>query len=145
MLRCGTLGRLAYANMAIVVLCVFVGCSGTNSGPDLGAPVSVKGKVTMDGAPAANVDVIFNRTEGGVPPAYRQFVASTDVNGEYQIPKIYASTYQVMIKDPVEAKAQEAQMTAVDTGKYSKYGLASPLTAKVDANSVEFPFELTSK
>jgi len=131
-------------SLILSVSVALIGCgSGGPKPPDLGKPVAVKGKVTMDGAPAANVEVTFTRAaEGQAAPESRQFVAKTDANGEFSLPKVYPANYSVMIVDPAEIKQENA---AVETGKYKAYGVNSSLTAKVAEGSTDFPFELKSK
>jgi hypothetical protein len=132
---------------ATACLCVaLVGCGGKPPAPDLGKPVAVKGKVTMDGSPAAGVDVTFSRSQAGeAAPEARQFTAHTDPNGAYSLPSVFPGEYVVTVVDPVEAKKQEEMASAEDTGKYKNYGLNSPLKAKVDEGAAEHNFELTSK
>lgn len=120
------------------------GCGGPGA-PDLGAPLEVKGTVTMDSAPAAGVDVTFTRMGGEAAPEDRQFIAQTDASGAYTLPKVFPGEYQVMVTDPVEAKEREEQMAAEETGKYKNYGVSSPLTAKVAEGSTEFKFDLSSQ
>jgi hypothetical protein len=126
-----------------VAMVGLVGCGGGGEpAPDLGAPLEVGGKITMDGAPANGVNVTFARIDGDAPPDARQFTATTDANGQYKFPKVYEASYRVMIEDPNEPKQE---MAAVETGKYRNYGVNSTLVAKVTAGSLEFNYELSSK
>jgi len=140
----GSLGSLARSSLILAVSLALVGCGGgAPPAPDLGKPLAVKGKVTMDGAPAANVEVTFTRAAAGqAAPESRQFVAKTDANGEFSMPKVFPADYSVMVADPAEVKQPDA---AVETGKYKNYGVNSTLSAKVAEGSTDFPFELTSK
>ncbi len=129
--------------LPLIVLVYAAGCGG-EPGVPLGNPLAVKGKVTMDGQPAAAVDVIFSRLEGKAPPEARQFVAQTDANGEFSLPKVYPSNYQVMITEPPPAPMSNGSVPALDQGKFAEYGIASKLTARVETGSTEFSFDLKS-
>jgi hypothetical protein len=130
-------------SVAITASLALSGCGGP-AAPNLGKPFEVKGKITMDGEPAAGVDVLFSRMGGNATPETRQFSAKTTASGEYAIPKIYAGEYHVMVYDPVEQKKQEEEASAVETGKYKDYGINSTLTAKVGEGQTTFDFELKS-
>lgn len=119
---------------------LFLGC-GSDPTAGLGDPVSVSGTVTLNGQPAAGVEVIFARQDSGAPPEYRNVSAITDASGAYSIETVFPAEYKVMIYER-SAEQDENQMQAMDVGPYEKYGMESPLTAKVGADMTEHNFEL---
>jgi hypothetical protein len=135
--------RLRSSQWFLLLGAALAGCG--PAAPSLGEPLEVKGSVTMDAAPAANVEVTFLRIEGEAAPEQRQFIAMTDASGNFTMPKVFPGDYQVMVADPVERKKAEEMMAAEDTSKYKNYAAASPLTAKVAKDSTEFKFDLTSQ
>jgi hypothetical protein len=129
------------------VLCSAVILTGCGSDPtaDLGDPVEVTGKITLDGQPAKGIEVIFNRSGGGAPAEYRNYTAVTDESGNYKIANVYPAEYRVMVYEK-KTEAQEAEgAAAVDTGPYAKYGIDSTLTANVSEQQTTQNFELMSK
>jgi hypothetical protein len=67
--------------LVVACLCLmFSGCSGSSDRPPLGL---VKGTVTLDGKPFANVMVVFKPDEG------RAASALTNANGEYELEYLY--------------------------------------------------------
>lgn len=130
--------------IALSVCLTVAGCGGSK-GPDMGKALAVHGKVTMDGEPAASVDVTFSRTQGAATPEARQFTARTDAGGQYSIPKIYEGDYHVMVYDPKEVQEREQSGAALETGKYKDYGVNSTLSVKVAEGSTQHDFDLKSK
>lgn len=129
--------------LGVCLLAALAGCSNPAAG--LGAALAVKGKVTMDGGPAAGVEVTFARVDKGAPPEFRNFSTRAGADGAYQFPKIYAGEYMVMIYDrAAEQKPPEQGAPAGDVGPYAKYGVNSPLKAVVASDKLEHNFELTS-
>lgn len=118
------------------------GCG--KGGPDLGKPVEISGKVTMDGKPSAGVQVLLTRTTPGGGAKDRDFMAKTDENGDYKLPGVYPANYLVRVTEIKQEDPQ--QILAFDSGPYVKYGSeASGLTAEVQESQRDFSFNLTSK
>lgn len=137
--------RIAKKLLATVLLLApvaLVGCG--KGGPDLGKPVEISGKVTMDGKPSAGVQVLLTRTTPGGAAKDRDFMAKTDENGDYKLPGVYPASYLVRV---TELKQEDPQkILAFDSGPYVKYGSeASGLTADVQESQRDFSFNLTSK
>lgn len=135
----------------LLVAIALSGCGG--GGPankDLGEPMAISGKVTMDGEALPDVKVIFFNTEDGVAAESRNFSTTTDSTGAYKIEAIYANDYKVSIlpagagdddpnaePDP-DAPAEEAP------SPMTKYGSDTTLTATVSEGKTTFDFPLDS-
>jgi|GEM_PF-1233577 len=130
--------------LAFTGLAVFLtGCGGESV--DLGNPVPVTGKITLDGKPAASVEVLLNRVTDGAPGKMREFVATTDAGGEFKIPEVFPAEYRVMIYDRSQENQDPDKIQAMDTGPYHKYGMESTLSATVSPTQQSFTFDLTSR
>lgn len=130
---------------AAFLMAVAIGLAGCGkSATDLGKPLEISGKVTMDGKPSAGVQVLLTRTTPGAAAKERDFAVHTNENGEYTLKGVFPANYMVRIAEPkVE---NPAQVLAFDTGPYVRYGTeASPLTADVSEEQRDFTFNLTSK
>lgn len=128
--------------VGFITVASFLGCGGDPLA-DLGTPLKVSGSVTMDGKPAANVEVMFARVDNKAPGEVRNIAGKTDAAGKYTLETVYPADYKVMMKDLVEKDPEN--FSAVDVGPYVKYGMESPLKATVAEGNVEHNFELTSK
>lgn len=129
--------------ISVILLLLITGCGG--EAEDLGEPVAVSGKVTMDGKPAAGVEVLFNRTSEGGTGKLREFVATTDAEGGFKMPAVFPADYRVMIYDRSQENQDPNKIQAMDTGPYRNYGMDSTLSATVSDSQKEFTFELSSK
>lgn len=125
---------------AIAIGLAGVGCS---SGPNLGDPVKVSGKITRKGKPMANVTVGYTNTGEGVPGPYRYVETKTDAEGAYQIEKVYPGEYHVSVtpEAPPPDPSGMVQATPGDPA-LAKYGINSPLKADVVSGEQEFSFDI---
>lgn len=112
----------------------FAGCSGASDRPPLGL---VKGTVTLDGKPFANVMVLFKPDEG------RAASAVTNANGEYELEYLYKvkgckvgpNTVSFMYETGAEGGPPIPE----------KYSSKSELKEEVMEGDNVFDFDLTSK
>jgi hypothetical protein len=125
---------------AFAIVLAGVGCS---SGPNLGDPVKVSGKITRKGKPMANVTVGFITTSEGVPGPYRYAASKTDADGAYLIEKVYPGEYLVSVvpEAPAPDPSGMVQATPGDPA-LAKYGTDSPLKADVVSGEQEFSFDI---
>lgn len=135
----------AAAVITMAVICVsMMGCSSPTD--SLGKPLSVKGKITLDGQPAADVEVTFSRIDKGAPAKLRTFTVKTTGTGEFTMEKVFPAKYTVMIYDRKAAPADAGgPAVATDSGPYAKYGVESTLVADVKEGQAEHKFDLVSK
>jgi hypothetical protein len=126
--------------VAFGVVLAGVGCS---SGPNLGDPVKVSGKITRKGKPMANVTVGYITTSEGVPGPYRYAASKTDAEGAYSIDKVYPGEYHVSVvpEPPAPDASGKVEATPGDPA-LAKYGINSPLKADVASGSQEFSFDI---
>jgi hypothetical protein len=96
------------------------GCGGS----DHGVPISVSGKVTLDGQPLTELTVIYHNT-GGLPAELRTQRARTDAQGTYSLAEVYPGDYTILFEqtaaapeDPGMAPATESA-TDASLAKYS--------------------------
>lgn len=138
----GLLLHRPIALWAMAVIALISGC-GEDPTADLGEPLTVTGTVTMDGAPAEGLEVVFARQDTGAPPEARNFSGMTDASGKYTVENMYPATYHVSIYDrkPVD----EENISAVETGPYEKYGVNSELSATIQSGQTDASFDLTSQ
>ena len=128
----------------VVSVLVFAGCGG----PHLPNPVEISGKITMDGKPLPDVNVIFHCVKDELPAEARTSQAKTDAEGKYKMPKCYPANYTVGIEAPPPAQAADpGMMTATPaTTPLSKYNLAnSKLKVDIAEPRSDVDFDLTSK
>lgn len=119
---------------------VVAGCS---SGPNLGDPAKVSGKISRKGKPLANVTVGFITTSEGVPGPYRYASTKTDGDGAYLIEKVYPGEYTVSIVPDSPAPDASGKVEAVPGDPaLAKYGTNSPLKAEVFGAEVEFSHDI---
>ena len=123
-----------------ILLCLVLGCSG---GPKLGKPVTVQGKVTLNGKPQDKITVGFIAL-GGIPADHKTKTAETNAEGKYSIDKVYPAEYMVTLQDASSTKVDPALATAVptNTSPLAKYGGDSPLRAQVAAGKTTFDFDV---
>jgi len=119
------------------------GCGGEDPFAGLGTPVKISGAVTMDGKPAANVEISFARVNSVAPGEVRNVASKTDAAGKYTIESVYPADYKVMFKEVVELDPEN--LSAMDVGPYVKYGMDSTLQVTVAEGQLEHNFELKSK
>ena len=132
--------------LVVVALFTFVaGCGGSavNDQPDLG---QVKGTVTMDGSPLADVQVVFRPDKG------RASSGKTDSSGNYEL--VYVGdekgakigAHKVSITTPQQDTPEEGESTKKAKEKIpAEYNAKTTLTADVKAGDNVFDFELKSK
>lgn len=123
----------------IFVLC---GCAASPT-LGLGEPVSVTGRVTMNGEPASGVEVIFSRNGIDAPPEYLSVSAMTDSSGSYTMERVFPAEYRVMLYKRIASK-KETEAALENRDPYKQYGLQSRLKVKVGAGMTEHNFELKS-
>ena len=116
-------------------------------GPDYGTPVSVSGKVTLDGEPLGELTVIFHNTSG-LPAEFRTQRSTTDGQGVYNLPKVYPGEYRILFEKvaaaPEDPGMAPAEVSATDASLLKYTGANAP-TASVSATNTEVNFELDSK
>jgi len=133
----------AWNATAILICLLVVGCGGA----DHGTPVSVSGKVTLDGESMPGLTVIYHNT-GGLPAKFRTQRATTDAQGTYSLPEVYPGDYTILFEktaavpdDPGMAPATESATDA----SLAKYSGDNAPTASVSENTAEINFELDSQ
>jgi hypothetical protein len=133
--------------LGCVVACmmlVAIGCG--DAGPDLGTPVDISGKVTLDGQPLSDVTLNFYNAGEGVPAEHRAFQGKTGPDGAYTIEGVYPATYQVSVQQGSAGDAAEGEdVIAEDVGPMARYQSGSELSATVSETQTRFDFELTSR
>lgn len=135
--------RFLFACATLSVLFVISGCG--QKGPDLGKPVNVSGKLTLDGEPLSNVTVNFYNSGPGAPPEFRSFSGTTGPDGSYSIEKVYPADYTVSVQPGQGGGEYAAEESAAEgQGPLAKYQTESPLRATVSESQTTFDFELTS-
>ncbi|GAA4450637.1 hypothetical protein GCM10023156_17100 [Novipirellula rosea] len=116
---------------------VSVGC--TPSGPPLG---KVSGKVTIDGKPASNVDVMFAPVDGG-----RSSTGTTDSNGQYVL--AFSTTdrgallgaHEVVIRNATPTDMNDPDAPMVSTGMVSNE--VATIKKKVEVQSGDNTIDLS--
>lgn len=130
-----------FQNRFFVCLLIVVGCTGCfGGGESLPELASVTGTVTMDGAPLAGANVLFQ------PQSGKTTFATTDENGKFEL--MYnqdtegATPGSYTVKISKEKNPEEPGMNLVPP----KYNDQSTLTAdvKMDGEN-DFQFDLTTK
>lgn len=94
----------------------------------------MKGKVTVDGQPAADHMVTFNNTMGDVPAEHRSFQAKTSASGEYELQKVFPGEYDVMITAPLG----DSEKAVADPGTLIPESGGTTLKAKVGGEPLTF-------
>ncbi len=125
--------------MVVVLVWGIAGC-----GEDIGQPVVIKGKVTLDGKPMEKALIGFAAISEGLPAKYRYKSAKTGADGTYTIEDVYQSEYMVQVTPSSTAPADATKAAVVQDPVAAKYGQDSPLRAQVAADKTEFNFDLTS-
>jgi hypothetical protein len=125
-----------------ILFLLMLGCGG---GPDLGKPLTVQGKITLDGKPQDKITVAFIAL-GGLPAEHKSKSSATNAEGKYTFEKVYAAEYMVTLQDSAAPKVDPAMAPAEpkDASPLAKYSGDSPLRAKVSADKTTFDFELTT-
>ena len=135
------------------LLCLFsvaalFGCTGGAETPDLGEPVDISGKVTLDGEPVGNTELEFYRSGGGATPETRRFVKTTGDDGTDTIDDIYPATYTVSVMGSEAQIDDSGALAAADPtasdDPLAKYRMDSPLSVEVTSSSTTHDLELTS-
>lgn len=121
------------------------GCGGgaVDDQPDLG---QVKGTVTMNGSPLADVEVVFHPEKG------RPSSGKTDSSGNYELSYVgdekgaKIGSHKVRITTPQEEAPEEGEATKKTEEKIpAEYNTKTTLTADVKAGDNVFDFELKGK
>ncbi|HBN74767.1 hydroxyisourate hydrolase [Rubinisphaera italica] len=155
---------------SLFVICQ-LGCGGTSSKPDyLSELTKLQGTVTVDGSPAAGVDVTFTPTEGSTKIT-RIAMGRTDENGVYTLysppggagvemsdypgvlPGVYKVTFsRFMLQDGTFWNSRTATEGPMNVGAEETVpaALVSPMTTPHEAtvefdDSQVYDFELTTK
>lgn len=123
----------------------FVGCGGSGDGP---AQFPVSGKVTFDGQPLVEGNIIFRDVAGKVTSA-----AGKIENGEYSLKSsaglkqvVITATHEVPGKTAVGGAPDEVPTPAIEQYLPEQYNEKTSLEANViDSGANEFSFELKSK
>lgn len=123
----------------------FVGCGGGSTGP---ATFPVSGKVTFDGAPLAEGQIIFRDADGKVASG-----AGKIENGEFAFEAIagkkevvITATKEIPGKTVAGGAPDEPPVPAMEQFLPEKYNEKTTLEANVsDSGSNEYSFDLTSK
>ena len=119
-------------------LCALLAC-GCGGGEDLGDPVAVSGKVTLNGQPLSDALVSFTALSG-LPAEYRSARTTTDSEGRYQFDSLYPAEYQVSIVKDDPSAPQDAAVPA--PAPLAQYGPDSPLRAKIEEEKSDLNFDL---
>ena len=139
----------------LAALVLMAGCTGT---PDLEEPELglVKGRVTLDGAPAAGVQVTFiPQGSANADPSNVGAVSSaiTDADGNYEllykddVPGAAVGTHLIQImRDEGVRPDEDGNVTAAPTGPPIpvQWGMASQETREVASGENEINFDLFS-
>src|SRR5690606_22638877 len=121
------------------VMIVSIGCGDT--GPDLGTPVDISGKVTLDGQPLSDVTLNFYNSGEGVPAEQRAFQGKTGTDGTYSIEQVYPGAYQVSVQPGDAGDAGEGEdVIAEDQGPLARYQSGSELNATISETQTTFDF-----
>ncbi|MFK7778174.1 MAG: hypothetical protein QM501_08645 [Gimesia sp.] len=131
--------------MLLLLLCGITGCSGNGgeSVPDLG---EVTGKITLDGAPLGNANVIFEPQVVDNKSMSRASTAITSAAGTYNlkynsdVSGASIGKHKVIISK-MSDNPEEAGLQLVPT----KYNDKSDLSADIVAGENNFDFDLKSK
>jgi len=132
-------------NVAALTLLAVVGCGGS---ADYGEPVSISGKVTLDGQPLKALTVVYH-SNGGLPSDLRTQRAKTDDQGVYSLSAVYPGDYTILFEHVSEAEEPEdpgmapAAVSATDAALASYAGDNAP-TKNVTETTTEINFELKS-
>lgn len=129
--------RLPFS-LAVLTLLTFVGFG--CGGPSYGTPVKVAGKVTVSGAPAKDVNVIFQATEK-LPADKRTAQAEVDGEGKYEISGVYPADYQVFLQSTAPPDANMTSAMPVSAIPTNPDGTAITKSAKVPTGNNEFNFD----
>ncbi|NQV24077.1 MAG: carboxypeptidase regulatory-like domain-containing protein [Rhodopirellula sp.] len=128
---------------AVGVFLLVTGCGGSSHG----TPVSVSGKVTLDGKPLSGLTVIFHCTSG-LPAELRSQRAKTDDQGAYSLPEIYPGEYTILFEQAGEAVPEDPGMAPADLSatdsSLAKYKGDNAPSASVSDTNTEFNFALDS-
>lgn len=137
------LGNNIWNSVAAAALLMAIGCGG----PDYGQPVSVSGKVTLDGQPLAELTVIYHNT-GGLPAEFRTQRARTDAKGIYSLAEVYPGEYTILFEQvaaaPEDPGMAPAHASATDSS-LAKYSGDNAPSATVSESTDEINFELESQ
>ena len=135
----GHLLRIQTALSGALLGLVVVGCSG----PDLGTPVDVSGKLTVEGKPVEKIHVSFTFSGEGRPAEFRNFRGTSNAQGEYQITGMYPGSYLVSFAAEEGELPEGEDVPAEQTGPLANVDLEGR-TADVSADSTTFDFDLKS-
>ncbi|MDA1162955.1 MAG: hypothetical protein O3B13_07625 [Planctomycetota bacterium] len=128
--------------VAIAISLMAMGCGGSPHG----SPVSVSGKVTLDGKPLTELTVIFH-CNSGLPAEFRTQRSKTDDQGVYSLPTIYPGEYTILFEQagelPDDPGMAPAELPVTDTS-LSKYKGDNAPSASVSGTNTEFNFLLDS-
>ncbi|QDT99077.1 hypothetical protein [Gimesia aquarii] len=132
----------------LILVCLIgaiVGCGGSSDGP---AKFPVSGKVTLDGEPLAEGDIIFRDVEGSAASA-----AGKIEEGEYSLRStagkkavVITATKEIPGKTVVGGAPDDVPTPAIEQYLPAQYNTKTTLDANVsDSGSNEFSFELKSE
>jgi hypothetical protein len=122
-----------YPACFLILMACFAGCG--KSGPEV-APVA--GRITLDGKPLENADILF-QPDGSKPPSSGR----TDANGRYELAykrgvmggMVGSNTVRITISESVVPNPPNIP---------ARYNTESELTKEVKSGQNEFNFDLTS-
>ena len=122
-----------YPACFVILMACFAGCGKT--APEL-APVT--GRITLDGKPLENADILF-QPDGSKPPS----TGRTDANGRYELAykravmggRVGSNTVRITISPEVVANPPNIP---------ARYNTESELTKEVKSGQNEFNFDLTT-
>lgn len=130
-------------SLTVVILITATGCGG---GADYGDPVSVSGKVTLDGDPLKSLTVVYHTTDS-LPAEFRTLRTKTDDQGQYSLSEVYPGNYTIGFENvaevPEDPGMAPATQSATDTSLANYTGDNAP-TANVSDSNTEFNFDLLS-
>lgn len=128
---------------AFAILLMGVGCGGS----DHGVPVSVSGKVTLDGNPLADLTVIYHST-GGLPAELRTQRAKTDAQGAYSLAEVYPGNYTILFEQTAAAPEDPGMALATESAtdaSLANYSGDNAPSASVSETNTEINFDLGSQ
>ena len=122
-----------YPACFVILMACFAGCGKT--GPEL-APVT--GRITLDGKPLENADILF-QPAGSKPPS----AGRTDANGHYEL-AYKRGVMGGMVGSNTVAITISPEVVANPPSIPARYNSESELTKEVKSGQNEFNFDLTS-
>jgi hypothetical protein len=114
-------GKCAFAAPLVALLALLSGCG--KSGPATG---KIEGRITYDGQPVTEGNVIFENSEQGLLA-----VAPLDGQGQYRMPAVKLAEYLVYVK-PIEPKLPD-ETSGAGT-------ISTPRNAGVDPANIPHPY-----